>query len=228
DCRRNSHFQVSDKQLSLTNEITNSGNIDLQRQVLYITIISVDMKYSGCEVQSFTITSPIGDIVILSCRRGLHSVKQCEEDDSVFMPNMSCCVQVTQNMPNLQACPPARECFKWLEKYFMNREAEIQIPPLCRSIQKNGSFCRRAWQILPSMAPLGTTITYKDLATLCGNEKACRAAGHAMSTNPISFLIPCHRVITTRNGIGNYSQGKKNKIKRWLLDFEQTTSGGVV
>ena len=78
------------------------------------------------------------------------------------------------------------------------------------------------------MAPLGTTITYKDLAALCGNEKACRAAGHAMSSNPISYLIPCHRVVTTGNGIGNYSQGKKNKIKQWLLDFEQTKSKEVV
>ena len=45
------------------------------------------MKRSGCEDQSFTITSPIGDITIISCSTGLHSVKQREEDDSTFVPN---------------------------------------------------------------------------------------------------------------------------------------------
>ncbi|KAK3710998.1 hypothetical protein RRG08_009588 [Elysia crispata] len=186
------------------------------------------MKRSGCEDQSFTITSPIGDITIISCSTGLHSVKQREEDDSTFVPNKRCCVQLKQTRSNLLDCPPAQECITWLENYFMNCVAGIQIPPLCSSIRKDGSFCGKAWQILPAVAPLGTTITYKDLAALCGNEKACRAAGHAMSSNPISYLIPCHRVVTTGNGIGNYSQGKKNKIKQWLLDFEQTKSKEVV
>ncbi|GFR59956.1 methylated-DNA--protein-cysteine methyltransferase [Elysia marginata] len=179
------------------------------------------MKHPLCQCTSFTVTSPVGDIVIMSCSSGLHSVKQCEEDDSSFAPNNRCCVKLKSQNANLLNCPPAQECIAWLEEYFTNQVAKIEIPPLCSSIRKDGSFCGKAWQILPSAAPFGTTITYKDLASLCGNEKACRAAGQAMSTNPISYLIPCHRVVTTGSGIGNYSQGRKNKIKRWLLDFEQ-------
>ena len=47
------------------------------------------MKHSksDCEEVNFTVTSPIGEIAIISCMKGLHSVKQCEADDSTFSPN---------------------------------------------------------------------------------------------------------------------------------------------
>lgn len=83
------------------------------------------------------------------------------------------------------------------------------------------TFCAKALQLLPDAAPMGTTISYKDLARVCGNEQASRAAGHAMATNPVALLIPCHRVITSGGGPGNYAHGKKNNTKVWLLKFEQ-------
>ncbi|GFO06769.1 methylated-DNA--protein-cysteine methyltransferase [Plakobranchus ocellatus] len=178
------------------------------------------MRNVGCLSENFMITSPIGDILIVSCKEGLHSVKQHAEDDSTFLPNEQCCVQLKHKTVSLDDYKPALECMMWLQKYFMERVADSKIPATCGSVQKDGSFCSRAWQILPTAAPFGTTITYKDLAALCGNARACRAAGHAMATNPISYIVPCHRVVTTGNGIGNYSKGRKNKVKKWLLDFE--------
>ena len=87
-------------------------------------------------------------------------------------------------------------------------------------ISFSDSFRGKAQIILPEAVQQGSTISYKDLACLCGNSAASRAAGGAMANNPISFLIPCHRVISSHGKVGNYSHGKKNKIKQWLLEFE--------
>ena len=67
----------------------------------------------------------------------------------------------------------------------------------------------------------GQTITYKDLAELAGNPKASRAVGHAMKTNRLTVLVPCHRVIRTGGHIGNYSGGNGCSTKQWLLQHEK-------
>ncbi|CAG2240032.1 MGMT [Mytilus edulis] len=85
---------------------------------------------------------------------------------------------------------------------------------------KASSFTSTAQKVLTEKVLYGQTISYKNLAALCGNEKACRAVGMAMRNNPISFIVPCHRVITHSGHLGNYSGGHKNKIKQWLLTHE--------
>ena len=67
--------------------------------------------------------------------------------------------------------------------------------------------------------PYGHTTTYKELAEITGNPKAVRAVGSAMRTNPIIIVIPCHRVLQTGGGLGNYSAGGPAN-KEWLLNFE--------
>ncbi len=68
--------------------------------------------------------------------------------------------------------------------------------------------------------PFGATVTYKELAEKTGNPKASRAVGSAMRTNPIVLVIPCHRVVQTGGGLGNYSAGGPAN-KEWLLLFEK-------
>ena len=169
-------------------------------------------------VNSVVVTSPIGDIRIEGCTTGLHSVKQCDEDDTTFKPDKTRTVAIKHGWSC--NCRPVQECVDWLKQYFSYRIADINIPPLCSSVWKKDTFRGKALSLLPSAAPLGSTISYKHLAHLCGNDSACRAAGGAMSNNPISFLIPCHRVINSQGQTGNYSHGKKNNIKKWLLAFE--------
>ncbi len=64
----------------------------------------------------------------------------------------------------------------------------------------------------------GKTASYKDLAKQTSNPKAMRAVGTAMATNPISIVVPCHRVVRSNGELGNYDGGKN--IKRWLLNHE--------
>ena len=64
----------------------------------------------------------------------------------------------------------------------------------------------------------GTTRTYKDIAAAIGAPDASRAVGNAVGDNPVSIIIPCHRVIRTDGGLGGFGGGIKNK--RFLLDLE--------
>ena len=67
---------------------------------------------------------------------------------------------------------------------------------------------------------MGSTITYKNLGSLVGNQNAQRAVGSVMRKNPVCLVIPCHRVVKSgHNNIGNYTGGVE--IKEWLLKYEK-------
>jgi len=78
-------------------------------------------------------------------------------------------------------------------------------------------FQKKVWSTIASI-PLGKTMTYQEIADAINHPKAVRAVGTACKTNPIPFLIPCHRVVSTNNGIGNYFYGIQ--LKKLLLQKE--------
>jgi methylated-DNA-[protein]-cysteine S-methyltransferase len=69
-----------------------------------------------------------------------------------------------------------------------------------------------------ALIPYGETRTYGQIAKQAGNARAFRAAGTACGSNPIPLIVPCHRVVQTGGGIGNYGGGPE--MKRALLDLE--------
>ena len=78
-------------------------------------------------------------------------------------------------------------------------------------------FQRLVWDELRRI-PFGTTISYGELAKRIGRPKASRAVGLANSKNPISIVIPCHRVIGANGKLTGYAGGLE--LKRWLLCHE--------
>ena len=66
----------------------------------------------------------------------------------------------------------------------------------------------------------GSTVTYKKMAEISGHPKAYRAVGSAMAKNPLVYIIPCHRVLKSDGGLGNYSGLGGNSTKTQLLNFE--------
>ena len=66
--------------------------------------------------------------------------------------------------------------------------------------------------------PRGKVRTYRELASLAGRPKAVRAVGNVMACNPVPILIPCHRVVPSSGGVGNYGLGPQ--LKRMLLARE--------
>jgi methylated-DNA-[protein]-cysteine S-methyltransferase len=82
----------------------------------------------------------------------------------------------------------------------------------------NGTpFQRQVWQALREI-PLGTTISYGELAKRIGRPKAVRAVGLANGSNPVGVIVPCHRVIGSNGSLTGYGGGLPRK--QWLLEHE--------
>jgi methylated-DNA-[protein]-cysteine S-methyltransferase len=78
-------------------------------------------------------------------------------------------------------------------------------------------FQRRVWDELRKI-PAGQTIVYRELARRAGRPAAIRAAGAANGQNPVSIVVPCHRVVGTDGTLTGYGGGIERK--RWLLEHE--------
>ena len=84
-------------------------------------------------------------------------------------------------------------------------------------------FRRRVWEILLTI-PYGHTMTYGDVARIIAHERglasmSAQAIGGAVSHNPISLIIPCHRVVGADGSLTGYAGGIDRK--RWLIQYEQ-------
>jgi methylated-DNA-[protein]-cysteine S-methyltransferase len=78
-------------------------------------------------------------------------------------------------------------------------------------------FQHKVWNALPTIRP-GATMSYGALASQLGMPKAVRAVGHANGSNPISVVVPCHRLIGANGSLIKYGGGLERK--RWLLEHE--------
>lgn len=107
-----------------------------------------------------------------------------------------------------------------LDAYFAGRLRAFEIP-----LSFEGSPFQQAVWFAVQRIPFGTTWTYGELATSIGAPRALRAVGLAIGRNPISVVVPCHRVLGGRNQLTGYSTGIERK--RWLLDHEAGVLLGV-
>ena len=100
-----------------------------------------------------------------------------------------------------------------LKKYFAGQLSKFDIP-----MEADGTpFQKKVWRTL-SKIPFGKTASYKDIAVMMGNPKACRAVGTANGKNPLCIVVPCHRVISHDGSLGGYTGGLSKK--RYLLSLE--------
>lgn len=102
-----------------------------------------------------------------------------------------------------------------LDEYFAGRRECFDVPVAPRGTE----FQASVWQVLQRI-PFGVTWSYAQVARALGNPKAVRAVGAANGSNPISIIIPCHRVIGANGSLTGYGGGLPRK--RWLLAHEKT------
>ena len=106
----------------------------------------------------------------------------------------------------------------WLAAYFSGQLPGIDVP-----LAPNGTpFQQAVWRQIAGI-PTGETITYAELARRSGNSAAVRAAGAATGRNPISLLVPCHRVVGSNGSLTGYAGGLERKRK--LLALEAVHGG---
>lgn len=131
---------------------------------------------------------------------------------------------------NLPPCRPKdhpvlKEAAAWLEDYFSGKRPDPARVPLA---PEGTLFQRTVWQLL-SAIPYGKTTTYGQLAAqtaaLLGRSvMSARAVGSAVGRNPISILIPCHRVMGTEGRLTGFGGGLDRKV--WLLTHEGLDAAG--
>ncbi|HEX3032461.1 MAG TPA: methylated-DNA--[protein]-cysteine S-methyltransferase [Bacillota bacterium] len=103
-----------------------------------------------------------------------------------------------------------------LKEYFSGRRQQFT----CDLDLQGTEFQLQVWEALRKI-PFGTTCSYEDIARAVGREKGSRAVGQANGLNPVSIIIPCHRVVTKDGKLGGYGGGPE--LKRYLLTLESMT-----
>jgi len=147
--------------------------------------------------------SPIGKLLMLA------------END--MLTNLD--LELEQTAPNPKwiennALPLFIQVKQALDRYFNGEKETFSTIPLA---PKGTDFQQRIWQALRQIA-YGQTASYSGLAELINNPKAVRAVGGAVGSNPISIIIPCHRVLGAAGQMTGYAAGIDKKM--WLLEHE--------
>lgn len=115
--------------------------------------------------------------------------------------------------------PVFDETVRWLDIYFGGRRPDF-TPPL--NLEKGTAFRKEVWQLLLQI-PYGETITYGELAAQLAahnglKRMSAQAVGGAVGHNPISIIVPCHRVVGTGSSLTGYAGGLVKKLA--LLKLE--------
>lgn len=106
-----------------------------------------------------------------------------------------------------------------LDRYFRGLDARFVLPTAARGTP----FQHDVWSALGDI-PLGETWSYEALAKHVGRPNAARAVGMANARNPLSIVVPCHRVVAKHGALAGYAGGVE--AKRWLLEHERRIVAG--
>jgi O-6-methylguanine DNA methyltransferase len=147
-------------------------------------------------VDTLTLTTPIGKMMAMANEAGIYSLEFVEDTE-----------------PAVSDAPLLLRLEMELKEYFWGKRREFTVPlaPVGTPFQMG------VWDTLQCI-PYGETISYATEANMLGRPTAVRAVANANGKNHIPILIPCHRVIASRGGIGGYISGIWRK--EFLLGLE--------
>ena len=117
-----------------------------------------------------------------------------------------------------ELAPLLADAKHWLDVYFAGKEPDFDLP-----LNPTGTdFQKRVWRIL-CMIPYGKTMTYVQIAAQIAAERgiarmSAQAVGGAVGHNPLSIIVPCHRVVGTNGSLTGYAGGIDRKIKLLTLE----------
>ena len=114
----------------------------------------------------------------------------------------------------LDADPLLSEVARQLEEYLAGERTEFDIPTAAHG----DAFQERVWALLRQI-PFGETTTYGELAERLGDKALARMVGRAVGHNPLSIIVPCHRVVGKNSKLTGYAGGLERK--QFLLDLEE-------
>jgi methylated-DNA-[protein]-cysteine S-methyltransferase len=154
-----------------------------------------------------TMDTPVGELTLVAGERGLRAVLWADERDGRVPLG-----EVTGGGPGADVVLAAAA--EELREYFAGDRREFDLP-----LDPVGTpFQQLAWHVLRTI-PFGQTITYGEQARRLGDARKARAVGAANGRNPISIVVPCHRVVGSSGGLTGFAGGLD--AKAWLIQHEQ-------
>jgi len=162
----------------------------------------------GVSTAYTTVDSPIGELTLIGDEQGLSGLYMQRQ---LYGPER-------EEAWRLDPAPFA-EATSQLEAYFAGERTAFDLPLAPRGTP----FQQRVWDLLRAI-PFGETTTYGALATALGNPRTVRAVGLANGRNPISIVVPCHRVIGADGSLVGFGGGLERK--RALLAHEAEVREG--
>ena len=157
------------------------------------------------------VSTPIGDLTVVAGEHGVVRVGFHEDPEDVILGDVASGI----GPRILRADRELRQTREAIDAFFAG-EGELDVPYDLRLVRS--PFRRRVLETLADEVGRGHTIRYRELAERSGNPRAARAAGTACATNPIPVIVPCHRVLPSGGGVGNYGGGPPRKVQ--LLQIE--------
>jgi methylated-DNA-[protein]-cysteine S-methyltransferase len=156
---------------------------------------------------TITMSSPVGELRLIAGDRGLRAILWGAED-AARIASIDKADLVERRTAMLDQADAQ------LEEYFAGTRREFDLPldPLGTPFQQS------AWMVLRTI-PYGQTISYGHQASQLGDPNKARAVGAANGKNPLSIVVPCHRVIGSSGHLTGFAAGLE--IKSWLLDHER-------
>jgi len=150
------------------------------------------------------IESPVGKLRLVASANALVAVLwERERPDRLKLEAMKFAPQQ----------PILIETERQLSEYFVGRRTAFDLP-----LEPSGSaFQKKVWRALTEI-PFGQKRTYLDLANAIGSPKAYRAIGAANGKNPISIIVPCHRVVGANGALTGFASGLEAKAKLLALE----------
>lgn len=156
-----------------------------------------------------TIDSPVGKLLLAASDRGLCVVE--------FSSGKQTCAKFLAGAEESPEHPVLCKAEKQLAEYFAGKRTSFDVP-----LDMQGTvFQIKAWRELQKI-PYGQTISYGQQAKGMGDANKARAVGMANGRNPISIIVPCHRVIGANGTLTGFGGGLN--IKQTLLELERKTA----
>ena len=156
------------------------------------------------DTQTTRMISPLGTLLLAASDNQLLGVWF---DDEAHLPDLSACAPDASQ-------PVLRQAQSQLEAYFAVQRSAFDLP---LSLATGTAFQQAVWQALLTI-PFGSICSYGQLASHIGKPRAVRAVGAAVGRNPLSIVVPCHRVIGANGSLTGYAGGLSRKTT--LLQLE--------
>lgn len=163
-------------------------------------------------LSSTEMDSPVGSLTLVASDAGLRAVLWPTDTPRRVPLDSGSTVEPNGEHPVLV------EAVRQLREYFEGRRRDFDLP-----LDPAGTdFQQSAWTALRSI-PYGTTVSYGEQAERMGDKRKARAVGAANGKNPISIVVPCHRVVGANGSLTGFAGGIETKD--WLLTHERRTAG---